>query len=171
MTKPVRRVVMGHDANKRTVIQSDGPARVFDRLGASGLSIVDVWSTTDTPATITASEPDPCDGPFSVEIPKCGVRLRFMDMPPVPPGAQPFMHRTPSIDYGVIIEGEMTMLYDDDQELVLKTGDVIIQRGTNHAWVNRSDRLCRVLFVIIGADFAPELDFDVHWPPPLAQQS
>ncbi|MGZ6016898.1 MAG: cupin domain-containing protein [Phenylobacterium sp.] len=164
MTKPIRRVVMGHDEAGKTVVLQDGPARVFERGGA-GLAVIDIWSTWQTPAVITPREPDPTDGPFSVNIPKHGARIRFMDMPPTPPGAEPFMHRTPSIDYGVVIEGEMTMLMDDGQELLLKAGDVIVQRGTNHAWVNRSDQTVRMLFVIVGADFDPEMGIDAPWPP------
>jgi uncharacterized cupin superfamily protein len=68
----------------------------------------------------------------------------------------PLMHRTESIDYGVVIEGEMTLVLDGD-EVELKPGSVVVQRGTNHAWANRSGRPCRMLFVLIDAQYAPEI--------------
>ncbi len=166
MASTIRRVVTGHDASGKSVVLSDGPARVFDRLGQSGMAIHDVWSTWETPTRITPAGPDPTQGDFSIEIPKHGARIRYMDMPPAAPGTEPFMHRTPSIDYGVVIEGTMNMLMDG-QELVLHQGDVIVQRGTNHAWINRSDKPCRMLFVIVGAEFDAAMGIDAPWPPPL----
>jgi uncharacterized cupin superfamily protein len=66
----------------------------------------------------------------------------------------PLMHRTESIDYGVVIEGEMTLVLDDS-EVLLKPGSVVVQRGTNHAWANRSGRPCRMLFVLIDGRYEP----------------
>jgi len=60
----------------------------------------------------------------------------------------PLMHRTESVDYGVVIEGEMTLVLDDS-EVLLKEGSVVVQRGTNHAWANRSGKPCRMLFVLV----------------------
>ena len=66
------------------------------------------------------------------------------------PARHPFMHRTRSIDYALVLEGEIDMLLDDS-EVHLKAGDVLIQLGTNHAWVNNSDKPCRIAFVLIDA--------------------
>jgi uncharacterized cupin superfamily protein len=66
------------------------------------------------------------------------------------------MHRTETIDYAVLLEGELTLLLDDE-DVVLKAGDVVIQRGTNHAWSNRSGKLCRILYVLIDGEFDSEL--------------
>jgi len=66
------------------------------------------------------------------------------------------MHRTESIDYGVVIDGEMTLVLDDS-EVLLKPGSVVIQRGTNHAWANRSGRPCRMLFVLIDGAYDPSI--------------
>ena len=66
------------------------------------------------------------------------------------------MHRTQSVDYGVVISGEMTLVLDHG-ETVLKPGDVVIQRGTNHAWANRSGQVCRMLFVLVDGRFDPAL--------------
>jgi len=67
------------------------------------------------------------------------------------------MHRTESIDYAVVLEGEITMLLDDS-EVHLKTGDVVIQRGTNHAWSNRSGKPVKMLYVLIDGEFDEELE-------------
>ena len=68
----------------------------------------------------------------------------------------PFMHRTESVDYAVVLEGEITMLLDD-QDILLKAGDIVIQRGTNHAWSNRSGKPVRMLYILIDGKFEPEL--------------
>jgi mannose-6-phosphate isomerase-like protein (cupin superfamily) len=68
----------------------------------------------------------------------------------------PLMHRTESIDYGIVIEGEMTLVLDDS-DVLLKPGSVVVQRGTNHAWANRSGKPCRMLFILIDGAYAPDL--------------
>jgi uncharacterized cupin superfamily protein len=64
------------------------------------------------------------------------------------------MHRTESVDYGIVIEGEMTLVLDDS-EVLLETGSVVIQRGTNHAWANRSGKPCRMLFILVDGRYDP----------------
>jgi mannose-6-phosphate isomerase-like protein (cupin superfamily) len=71
-------------------------------------------------------------------------------------GRHPLMHRTETIDYAIILEGEIDMLLDDE-DVHLKAGDIVIQCGTNHAWVNRSKAACRVAFVLIDGKFDDEL--------------
>ena len=71
-------------------------------------------------------------------------------------GRHPFMHRTESVDYAVVLEGEITMLLDE-ADVVLKAGDVVIQRGTNHAWSNRSGKPVRMLYILIDGKFDAEL--------------
>jgi uncharacterized cupin superfamily protein len=68
----------------------------------------------------------------------------------------PLMHRTESVDYGIVIDGEMTLVLDDS-EVLLKEGSVVVQRGTNHAWANRSGRPCRMLFVLVDGTFEPAI--------------
>ncbi len=68
----------------------------------------------------------------------------------------PLMHRTESVDYGIVIDGEMTLVLDDG-EVLLTPGSVVVQRGTNHAWANRSGKPCRMLFVLIAGTYAPEI--------------
>jgi mannose-6-phosphate isomerase-like protein (cupin superfamily) len=71
-------------------------------------------------------------------------------------GRHPLLHRTETIDYAVVLEGEMTLVMDD-REILLKTGDVVVQRGTNHAWSNRSAKRVRMLYILIDGRFDSEL--------------
>jgi len=66
------------------------------------------------------------------------------------------MHRTESIDYGIVLEGQIVLLLDDE-EVVLETGDVVVQRGAIHAWTNRTDRITRMLFILTDGKFDSEL--------------
>jgi mannose-6-phosphate isomerase-like protein (cupin superfamily) len=70
--------------------------------------------------------------------------------------AHPLMHRTRTIDYGIVLEGELTLVVDRD-EAIIRAGDIVIQRGTNHAWANRSGRPCRVAFILIDGAFVDDL--------------
>ena len=67
------------------------------------------------------------------------------------PPTHPFMHRTQSIDYAIVLAGEIDMLLDEGKEINLKAGDVLVQQGTNHAWINRSGKTCRIAFILIDA--------------------
>jgi uncharacterized cupin superfamily protein len=66
----------------------------------------------------------------------------------------PLMHRTETVDYGVVIDGELTLVLDEG-EVLLRPGSVVVQRGTNHAWANRSGRPCRMLFVLVAGAYDP----------------
>ena len=66
------------------------------------------------------------------------------------------MHRTASVDYGIVLEGEITLVLDDS-EVTLRAGDIVVQRGTDHAWANRGDSVARVCFVLVDGEFTPEL--------------
>src|SRR5262249_30231465 len=73
-----------------------------------------------------------------------------------PPGVVSPVHRTQSADYGIVVEGEMVLVLDDS-ETVLRHGDVVVQRGTSHRWENRSGAVARMVFVLVDAEFAPDL--------------
>jgi uncharacterized cupin superfamily protein len=68
----------------------------------------------------------------------------------------PLMHRTESIDYGIVLEGEMTLVLDDS-DVLLNQGDVVVQRGTNHAWANRSGRMSRMLFILLDGEYSSDI--------------
>ncbi|WP_439894414.1 cupin domain-containing protein (plasmid) [Ralstonia sp. 25C] len=180
----IQRIVTGHDADGRAVIVSQGPLPTVVEIAAiPGTVFHEVWSTSDTPAPIDNGA-DPTVGALMLPPPTQGTRFRFVDIPPdtsefLARGAtrmqeaftqvgdahastvranspHPLMHRTESVDYGVVIDGEMTLVLDDS-EVALVPGSVVIQRGTNHAWANRSDRLCRMLFVLIDGAYDPAI--------------
>jgi hypothetical protein len=163
MSRPARRIVTGHDRAGRSVILSDGmPPNVRDK--ATGVDFIEIWSTPDSPAPIQAVEPEPTDGPLQVPPPPRGTRMRLNDfypghilkLPERADGRHRMMHRTRSIDYGIVLEGEIYMIMDDT-EVLLRAGDIVVQRGTDHAWENRSDKLARMAFILIGGQFSDEL--------------
>jgi mannose-6-phosphate isomerase-like protein (cupin superfamily) len=168
---PTRRVVTGHDASGRAVVLIDGNAPNAKVRKATGLTSTLLWVTEESPAD-NAGGVDSADREIGVAPPLRGSIFRVVDFPPAAEAgavdnaamlkemglagghADPrhaAMHRTRSIDYAVVISGEIDMLLDDS-EVHLGAGDVLVQRGTNHAWVNRGKENCRIAFVLIGAD-------------------
>ncbi|MBS0452692.1 MAG: cupin domain-containing protein [Proteobacteria bacterium] len=185
----IHRVVTGHDADGWAVVASDGPLRtVVELKGIEGVVFHEVWSTAGTPAVIDNGA-DPTLGPLMLPPPRHGTRIRFVDIPPDTPellarsaadmhagfeeigdaGAStagdsaphPLMHRTETVDYGVVIEGELTLVLDKG-EVPLKPGSVVVQRGTNHAWANRSGKPCRMLFVLVDGTLDEKLGTKVR---------
>jgi quercetin dioxygenase-like cupin family protein len=147
-----RRVVTGHDASGRGVVLSDGPAAV-SRQVADGASFYELWATASSPAPIEAIEPEPVAQSDPVGPPAHGTRVRVVDMPP---GTRSPMHRTESVDYGIVLAGTLTLVLDDD-ETTVGPGDLVVQRGTDHAWENRSGEPVRMLFVLLDGRFSEAL--------------
>lgn len=146
--KVPRRVVTGHDASGRGVVISDGPAAI-SRQAADGASFHELWATSSIPAAIEAIEPEPVAESDPVRPPPGGTRVRVVDMPP---GTRSPMHRTESVDYGVVLEGTLTLVLDGG-ETTVGPGDLVVQRGTDHAWENRGDVIVRMLFVLLDGRF------------------
>ena len=147
-----RRIVTGHDASGKSVVLSDAPTPKTLDIGSAALH--EIWITARTPAPIDAEEPEPTDRPVRTPPPDNGVMVRFTEMAP---GAESPMHRTETVDVGVVLEGETWLLLDDGSETRVGVGDAVVQRGTNHAWANRSDRPVRMLFVLIDGTISDEL--------------
>jgi quercetin dioxygenase-like cupin family protein len=149
-----RRIVTGHDAAGTSVVLSADPPPVETRLPHDGVAFFELWSTTEMPARITAAQQDPIDGPVHIPPPRGGTRIRVNEFQPghVRDGRQSPWHRTETVDYGIMIEGELVLLVEEG-EVVLRPGDVVVQRGTNHAWANRSDSVARIAFVLIDGVF------------------
>ena len=123
-------------------------------LGIGSAAFHEIWITDRTPSPIAASESEPTNRPVRTPPPAGGVLVRFTEMGP---GAESPMHRTETIDVGVVIEGETWLLLDDGSETRVGPGDAVVQRATNHAWVNRSDRSVRMIFVMIDGAITDEL--------------
>jgi mannose-6-phosphate isomerase-like protein (cupin superfamily) len=175
MAKAIRRVVTGHDPAGKAVVLHDGPAPNV-RQRSSGIVSTLAWATDETPADIARPD-DRANRDSGVAPPPAGSILRIVDFPPVAGGpavdhhtvaaemglhagaggAPPrhaFTHRTRSIDYAIVLEGEIDMLLDDS-DVHLRAGDIVVQQGTNHAWVNNGTAPCRIAFVLIDAHEPP----------------
>ena len=175
MAKPVRRIVTGHGADGRSTVVTDGPApNVKQRAAGNGSTLL--WVSEESPARLAGNG----DRDIGVPPPRNGTIFRIAEFPPhsggevrdnetvlrdfgigadVKRGApprHPAIHRTRSLDYVIVLEGEIDLLLDDG-EVRLAAGDVVVQRGTNHAWINRGDALCRLGMVFIDAQEPPEL--------------
>jgi quercetin dioxygenase-like cupin family protein len=146
---PIRRVVTGHDANEVAKVLIDGPAGNA-RTPMPGLTTTLIWCTFATPADIAVGETieDMGERKLGPQPPPNGSRFTVIDFAP---GNKAVMHRTESIDYVMVLSGTIDMDMDDST-VTLRAGDVLVQRGTNHAWANRSDAPARVAFVLIDAE-------------------
>lgn len=151
---PPRRIVTGHDDAGRSLVLSDAPTPTTANL-ENGAAFHEIWATDEAPAPIAAVESaEPTDRPLQVSPNPRGTIVHVIDMPP---GAVAPMHRTRSVDYGVVLDGEVDLELDDGSVLTMSTGDVVVQRGTAHAWRNRSSRPVRMFFVNVDGEFTVEL--------------
>ena len=177
MPKPIRRVVTGHNAEGKSIFIMDGQApRVFSR-GTGSATVTELWATRSAPADNRGSE-DAVEATFRLPPPRHGSAFRIIEYPPdrqrlaalareraagdddgsgrsaaLDRGnpRHPGFHKTNSIDYAIVLSGEIHALMDEG-EVLLKAGDVLIQRGTNHAWSNRADAPAYLAFVLIDAE-------------------
>jgi quercetin dioxygenase-like cupin family protein len=183
--REVRRIVTGHDKNGKAIVVSDGAAPlVHTNPLRPGYASTDVWRTQGMPVEISATPQDTTAGPRRQLPAQGGTVMRINYLEPEPEavrkldangslqifaaggnagastfaqnGRHPLMHRTETVDYAIVLEGEVTMLLDDS-EVLLKAGDVVVQCGTNHAWSNRSDQACRIAFILMDGQFDAEL--------------
>jgi len=178
VAKPVRRVVTGINAQGRSCVLSDGDGTVTLGTKTSPVFLTELWKTTQAPAedvSLNGADrdsdgwTDPVEGPIVIAPGPTGTIFRICEFPPqieVPAeewaaafeamgqplaeGADPAMHATDTVDYTVILEGEIWAKLENG-EVLLRPGDAIVQRGTNHAWENRGDVSCRFVAVLVGA--------------------
>ena len=176
MPRVPRRVVTGHNAEGKSIFITDAPTpHVFQRSPGSAV-VMEMWETDATPASNRGNDDAIARG-FRLPPPKNGSILRVIDYPPDKErlSALAEEHREPddgsgrsqaldranarhlgfrktnSTDYAIVLSGEIYALMDEG-EVLLKAGDVLIQRGTNHAWSNRTEQPCCVAFVLIDAE-------------------
>lgn len=173
MIQRVRRVLTGHDAEGRSTIIADGfAANVKELPSIPGLALTDLWETTGAPAS-NEGHADAAARPVRLEPPPAGTIFRVVEFPPDAAwrkksdlregfdaiGAahaqdkashDPMMHKTASVDYAIVLKGEIWAVMEKGETL-LKAGDVLVQRGTNHSWSNRTDQPALVAFILVGA--------------------
>jgi quercetin dioxygenase-like cupin family protein len=123
------------------------------RTAPDGALFYEVWGTDAMPAPISAAAPDPTVGALTVPPPPNGTKIRINEFPP---GVVSPVHRTQSVDYGIVLDGEVVLVLDDS-ETTLRAGDVAVQRGTSHRWENRTGRTARMAFILIDGAFTADL--------------
>lgn len=172
MIKPVRRVIVAQNKNNRSVIVKDKPAQDIDPYitGIDGAVSINLWATHEAPADLKKiSDPTETGLPFLPA--KQGTVFRICDIVPdetyihrldeillnsekitaeQKAAKHPLMHQVDALSYAVILEGEVMLILDDDETL-LKAGDTVIDCGSHHAWSNRSNKICRMVFILIDA--------------------
>ena len=146
MTINIRRVVTGHDANGKAVVKIDDIGAHVES-GRPGMTRQLIWTTNDLPVHFSEDDEDKGAREIGTTI-RNGSVFRVLELEP---GAAPRNHRTDSIDYAVVISGEIDMEMDDTV-VHLKAGDVLVQRGTIHNWVNNGTEPCVIAFVLISSD-------------------
>jgi hypothetical protein len=184
--KTFRRIVTGYDADGKAIIISDAPPVLTQLVGGpGGPTFFEVWHTLETPALIHPQADKKDEDRLVLPPPKNGTRIRVIEFPPegeeirnltgadaaakfrsmgdekastsAECAPHPLMHRTETLDYGIVLVGEITMVLDR-VETTIKAGDIVIQCGTNHAWANRSDKTCRMAFILIDGQFTNKID-------------
>jgi quercetin dioxygenase-like cupin family protein len=152
----VKRVVTGwDDAGEPTILFDEEPSTTFD-FGVAGSS--EIWRTQAVPAEFRQTD-DPTTGDFVVEPPIGGSICRIATYRP---GAAIDVHSTRTVDYIIVISGELTMIFQD-REIVLRAADVVVQQATPHGWANRGDEPCVVAAVLLTAEGASDKG-RLHWP-------
>ncbi len=152
-----RRVVTGHDDSGVSVFTADGPVPVV-RTAPDGALFYEIWGTDAMPAPIgidpiDTGASDPTLTALTVPPAPNGTKIRINEFPP---GAVSPVHRTQSVDYGIVLSGEVVLVLDE-AETVLRAGDVVVQRGTNHRWENRSPDTARMAFILVDGAFTPRM--------------
>jgi mannose-6-phosphate isomerase-like protein (cupin superfamily) len=169
----VRRVLTGHDADGKSTFIADGLApNVKEMASMPGLALTDLWETRGAPAS-NAGDADAATRPVRLEPPKNGSILRIVEFPPdsqwrgradaraafgsIGAGhaadkrsSDPMMHRTSTVDYIIVLKGEIHAVMEKGETL-LRAGDILVQRGTNHSWSVRGSEPCIVAAVLVNA--------------------
>jgi hypothetical protein len=173
--RSTRRIVTGHDAKGKAVVLFDSPLQAKQRsAGGNGMTVL--WSTSEFPVDMAGSA-DRAPNQAGVPPVANGTVFRIVDFAPTPPDTAPVdhhqilvsmgidpatqgfarhanTHRTKTIDYAIVLDGEIDMLLDDT-EIHVKAGDVLVQQATNHAWVNNGTKPCRIAFILIDGKTPP----------------
>lgn len=173
MVEKIRRVVTGHDENGKSVFIIDGNAPAVKEMDSMpGLALTDLWQTNGAPADNTGNL-DSADRAVVLAPPANGTIFRLVEFPPdiawrgkadagdafdsigaghapVKGSDDPMMHKTSTVDYLIVVKGEIWAILDDS-EVCLKQGDMMVQRGTNHSWSVRTDEPCLLAAILVNA--------------------
>lgn len=178
-----KRVVTGHDPQGQARVASSGPTpNNFPLQAVPGTVFYEVWNSTQCPAWLDNAD-DPTAKPLQLSPSALGSVIRVVDIPPdsvqnqvsaqaaaaafaeigqahaatgTADSRHKLMHRTETLDYGVVTEGEVWLVLDQE-EVHLTRGDVVVQRGTNHAWSNRTQQMARMVFILLDGRYSDEL--------------
>jgi quercetin dioxygenase-like cupin family protein len=152
MTLEVRRVVTGHDAAGTAIVASDERMIATTRPGRAGIARCEIWSTKQMPIDNSDAAAAEQRKGFVVRHNYVGsgqgTVVRVIEFAP---GSPKFMHQTETLDYAILLSGECDLALDDSKTVHLTQGDVVVQRGTMHAWVNTGTQPCVFAFVLIDA--------------------
>jgi mannose-6-phosphate isomerase-like protein (cupin superfamily) len=173
MPHRIRRVLTGHDSDGKSIIMTDGIApNILEMSSMPGLALTDLWETKGAPAS-NDGHADAADRQVHLEPPRNGTILRIVEFPPdtqwrqsanareafdsIGAGhapdrhsADPMMHKTATVDYIIVLKGEIWAIMDKG-EVLLKAGDILVQRGTNHSWSVRTNEPCIIAAVLVSA--------------------
>jgi hypothetical protein len=178
MVQRIRRVVTGHDKDGRSIFIADGKApNILEMKSMPGVALTDLWRTKAAPASNSGNS-DAAAGKIKLEPPENGTIFRIVEFPPdtawrktadakaafasIGAGApdresgDPMMHATATVDYIIVLKGEIYAIMDKGEKL-LRPGDILIQRGTNHSWSVRTDQRCVIAAILVGAKPAGRL--------------
>ena len=171
----MRRVVTGHDEEGKSIVVLDGPPA--KSIGEDVGGLFELWNT-DGNLINTKDRIDRADDEILLSPPRNGSKFRYFQINPTPEGVpmdvlqnmaadafekigashhridtskHPAMHKTDTIDYIILLEGDVTLILDKE-EVVIKPHDVVVQRGTNHAWVNNGNNPALLIAVLIDSD-------------------
>ena len=154
MALEVRRIVTGHDANGKAVVKTDERLQAVGRLGRPHIAGCEIWSTDNMPVDNTSEESEAAQRAGFVKRYNYvgtgqGSVIRITEFAP---GAPKFMHRTETVDYALLLSGECDLELDGGEVVHMKPGDIAVQRGTMHAWVNNGTAPAVFAFILIDAD-------------------
>ncbi len=169
MTLQVRRIVTGHDAHGKAVVRQDERLEATTRVGRPGISGCEIWSTdrmpVDNSEAAAAAQREGFVKRYNYVGSGQGTVVRVVEFAP---GAPKFMHRTETVDYAILLSGECDLELDDGATLHMTQGDIVVQRGTMHAWVNTGTTPCVFAFILIDAEpvSAGGQSLTTHYPVP-----
>lgn len=150
-------LVTGQDGQGLSLVQVADTPSPLRGLGGDFARLYDIWRTEAAPARVEPAAAEPCERPWTMTPSEGGTALRVLDLLPGHAASiagwrdrHPGMHRTDTVDYCVVLEGELTLILERE-ELALRRGDIVVQCATEHAWENRSDETARVVFVMVDA--------------------